>query len=111
MTDTYKILKLKKRPQGETVLGETFEEETQAIPKGSSLQDGQVLVEVLYLSLDPAMRTWLDGMSLVETNGVIVDLKLARHSIIYGPCEDWRSHAWRSGVQSDRQQIEEFPKG
>ncbi|KFA45986.1 hypothetical protein S40293_09210 [Stachybotrys chartarum IBT 40293] len=30
------------------------------VPSASTLQDGEILLRVLYLSVDPAMRSWLD---------------------------------------------------
>jgi NADPH-dependent curcumin reductase CurA len=45
-----------KRPTGMPVPSETFRVVQSPIPR---LKDGQVLVRVLYLSLDPAMRGML----------------------------------------------------
>jgi NADPH-dependent curcumin reductase CurA len=60
-TETYKAVTLSQRPKDEIVLGETFKVVEKSTPKESDLEDGQVLIEVLYLSLDPAMRGWLNG--------------------------------------------------
>ena len=43
---------------------QTFKIEERPYPKESELKDGEVLIENLYLSLDPAMRGWMNGKSL-----------------------------------------------
>lgn len=48
-----------KRPAGEVVPGETFRPETVPAPTEADLQEGDVLLETHYVSLDPSMRTWL----------------------------------------------------
>lgn len=48
------------RPKGNVVPGETFSQKLSPAPTASDLQQGQVLIENLYLSLDPAMRGWLN---------------------------------------------------
>lgn len=55
-------LVLAERPSGPIIPGQTFHQKRTPIPSASSLQDGQVLLETLYLSLDPAMRGWLDDV-------------------------------------------------
>lgn len=69
---TIRTVVLAKRPKDKIIPGETFKLEQRPAPKESDLQDGQVILEVLYLSLDPAMRGWLNGMSLskLEVNHV-----------------------------------------
>jgi NADPH-dependent curcumin reductase CurA len=52
---------LAERPEGDIIPGKTFRQEVKAAPTAADLKDGQVLVENLYLSLDPAMRGWLKG--------------------------------------------------
>lgn len=47
------------RPTKDIVPGKTFTQKTSPAPTESDLQDGQLLVEVLYISLDPAMRGWM----------------------------------------------------
>lgn len=59
---TYQSVVLAKRPTGQIVPGETFEKKENPMVTEAELKDDQVLVEVLYLSLDPAMRGWLNGM-------------------------------------------------
>ncbi|KAL9107363.1 MAG: hypothetical protein Q9227_007728 [Pyrenula ochraceoflavens] len=58
-SSTYRSVHLVKRPEAEIVPGETFEIRENAVPGAEKLKDGEVLVENLYLSLDPAMRGWL----------------------------------------------------
>ncbi|PHH58848.1 hypothetical protein CDD81_4268 [Ophiocordyceps australis] len=50
---------LRERPTGEFVVGKTFEYTKTPMPKAADVKDGQVLIEALYLSLDPAMRGWV----------------------------------------------------
>jgi NADPH-dependent curcumin reductase CurA len=57
----YQSVHLAARPKSEIVAGETFEVRSNAVPKESDLKDGQVIFRSLYLSLDPAMRGWLNG--------------------------------------------------
>ncbi|KAF3763347.1 NAD(P)-binding protein [Cryphonectria parasitica EP155] len=51
---------LAERPKGPVIPGQTFHQKQTPIPAPSTLKDGQILLETLYLSLDPAMRSWLD---------------------------------------------------
>ncbi|KAI1339820.1 NAD(P)-binding protein [Xylariaceae sp. FL0016] len=51
---------LAERPQGDIIPGQTFRLETSPAPTADQLKDGEILVEALYLSLDPAMRGWLN---------------------------------------------------
>ncbi len=53
---------LAERPVDDIIPGRTFKHVTAPAPTAADLKDGQILVEVLYLSLDPAMRGWLSGM-------------------------------------------------
>ncbi|KAK4235163.1 hypothetical protein C8A03DRAFT_37013 [Achaetomium macrosporum] len=53
-------LELAERPQGSIVPGKTFRQRQVPAPTESELRDGQLLLECLYVSLDPAMRGWLD---------------------------------------------------
>ncbi|THY56654.1 NAD(P)-binding protein [Aureobasidium pullulans] len=66
MSSQYQSVHLKARPTSEIVAGETFEVKSNAAPKESDLKDGQVIFRSLYLSLDPAMRGWLNGMSSTD---------------------------------------------
>ncbi|KAI5923004.1 NAD(P)-binding protein [Camillea tinctor] len=51
---------LAERPKTDIIPGQTFRLETAPAPTADQLKDGELLVEVLYLSLDPAMRGWLN---------------------------------------------------
>jgi NADPH-dependent curcumin reductase CurA len=53
-------IELVERPEGDVIPGKTFRQTTLPAPTEADLQDGQLLLETLYLSLDPAMRGWLD---------------------------------------------------
>ncbi|KAM4054448.1 zinc-binding dehydrogenase [Hirsutella rhossiliensis] len=52
-------LVLAERPTGDIIAGRTLTQKKSTIPSANDLKNGQVLVEVLYLSLDPAMRGWM----------------------------------------------------
>lgn len=58
---TYNTVVLAQRPKGDIQVGETFKLKPEKRIEASDLEDGQVLVESRYLSLDPAMRGWLNG--------------------------------------------------
>lgn len=58
----YRSVVLAKRPKGTIVPGETFAFQTKRVPTKADLKDGEVILQTLYLSLDPAMRGWLNGM-------------------------------------------------
>ncbi|MCJ1476721.1 hypothetical protein MMC13_005389 [Lambiella insularis] len=58
--ETYQTIVLAQRPKADIVPGETFNVKKETVPTEGDLKDGQVLVEALYLSLDPAMRGWLN---------------------------------------------------
>lgn len=55
----YLSIHLAERPKAE-IVPSTFETRSNKIPSASDLKDGQVLVRTNYLSLDPAMRGWLN---------------------------------------------------
>lgn len=57
---TYTSVVLAQRPKATIVPGETFTLKQNPMISEADLKDGQVLVETLYLSLDPAMRGWLN---------------------------------------------------
>ena len=59
---SYDSVVLAKRPKADIVVGETFKIVSKPLPDSEKLEDGQILIEVLYLSLDPAMRGWLNGV-------------------------------------------------
>ncbi|KAL2134345.1 hypothetical protein VTI74DRAFT_400 [Chaetomium olivicolor] len=53
-------LELAERPKGAIIPGRTFRQRRVPAPTEADLQDGQLLLEGLYVSFDPAMRGWLD---------------------------------------------------
>jgi len=55
----YTSIHLAQRPSAAIVPG-TFTPKKHTLPAASSLKDGEVLFQTLYLSLDPAMRGWLN---------------------------------------------------
>ncbi|KAF2186944.1 NAD(P)-binding protein [Zopfia rhizophila CBS 207.26] len=57
---SYTSVHLAERPKDRIVPGQTFTTKQQPTPNASSLKDGEVLFQTLYLSLDPAMRSWLN---------------------------------------------------
>jgi len=59
-SDKYQSVVLAQRPKDQIVIGETFALKGNTAPSEADLKDGEVLLETLYLSLDPAMRTWLN---------------------------------------------------
>lgn len=61
MSSSYQAVVLAKRPKNNIVPGETFKLVTKSFPKASDLRDGEVIFESIFLSLDPAMRGWLNG--------------------------------------------------
>ena len=67
---TYTSVVLSKRPTRQIVIGETFEKKENPMVSEADLKDDQVLVEVLYLSLDPAMRGWLNGTYLLSSSSI-----------------------------------------
>lgn len=52
---------LAERPKYGIVPGKTFGIKKEPVPTIEDLKDGEVLVETLYLSLDPSMRGVLNG--------------------------------------------------
>lgn len=61
LPQTYTTLTLSSRPKSSIVPGQTFATNTNnTTPSPSTLSNGQVLLQTLYLSLDPAMRGWLN---------------------------------------------------
>jgi len=61
MSSSYQCVTLAQRPKDNVVPGETFKLESKPAPTETDLKDGEVLFEALYLSIDPAMRGWLNG--------------------------------------------------
>lgn len=55
---------LAERPVDDIIPGRTLNKVVAPAPEAGELKDGELLVEVLYLSLDPAMRGWMNGERL-----------------------------------------------
>lgn len=58
---SYTSIHLAERPKDQIVPDKTFTAKQHPVPSASSLKDGEVLFQTLYLSLDPAMRGWLNN--------------------------------------------------
>ncbi|KAK4642521.1 hypothetical protein QC761_509660 [Podospora bellae-mahoneyi] len=75
-------LVLSQRPSGPIEKGKTFSLKSSPAPTESDLKDGQVLLETLYISFDPAMRGWLDDrrsyIPPVQINEVMRALTVSR---------------------------------
>lgn len=67
---TYQSVVLAKRPTSLIVPGETFTVKEHKALTAADLKDGEVLVDTLYLSLDPAMRGWLNGEDLLSSRDI-----------------------------------------
>ena len=52
---------LAERPETYIIPGKTFSHKVEPPPMDIDVKEGQLLIESLYLSLDPAMRGWLNG--------------------------------------------------
>ena len=63
MSSSYTSVVLATRPTDKIIPGQTFAtQQHQPIPTASNLKDGEVVFQTLYLSLDPAMRGWLNDV-------------------------------------------------
>lgn len=60
--DNHQVV-LAERPTDAIIPGTTFAQKITPAPTEADLEEGDLLVEVLYLSLDPAMRGWLSSES------------------------------------------------
>ena len=58
----YNSVVLAKRPKANIIVGETFKTVSKPLPDPEDLKGSELLIEILYLSLDPAMHGWLNGM-------------------------------------------------
>jgi hypothetical protein len=54
---------LAERPKDEIVPGKTFSQKVTPAPTEADLKDGEILVESLYLALEPSMKVWLSSES------------------------------------------------
>ncbi|KIX92500.1 uncharacterized protein Z520_11820 [Fonsecaea multimorphosa CBS 102226] len=80
MAPTYKTVVLAKRPKDNIVPGETFRLVSDNPPlSAEDLKDGEVLFETNYLSIDPAMRGWLN-----DTRSYIPPVKIGE--VMRGGC-------------------------
>ena len=70
MASTYRSVVLAARPDSEIIPGKTFNIRTDPVPSEAELKDGEVLLQTRYLSLDPAMRGWLNGELSLLTFGL-----------------------------------------
>ncbi len=61
MTVDYLSITLAERPKDVIVPGQTFRQKRNPALRASSLTEEEILVEVLYLAIDPAMRGWVSG--------------------------------------------------
>ena len=68
MADTHQQIRLASRPEGRPVSDNWQYSEQATLPQP---EDGQVLVKVQYISIDPAMRGWMNaGRSYIEPVGI-----------------------------------------
>lgn len=111
MSESLRVV-LAERPKAEIIPGQTFKTEKQPIPREQDLKDGEVLVENLYLSLDPAMRGWLNGAFVVmaPTSDLMLlqdadTLVPRRQAFLPAPCSDWRDDAWSRRLSYSRLQV------
>jgi NADPH-dependent curcumin reductase CurA len=94
---TYNTVVLAKRPKGDIKAGETFKLKPEKRIEESDLKDGQVLVETRYLSLDPAMRGWLNGRTISSPLGAL-QIKGRDCLGIFMCCEGiYRAFLWMMG--------------
>ncbi|TVY85521.1 putative NADP-dependent oxidoreductase [Lachnellula suecica] len=84
---TYQSVVLAKRPTASIVPGETFSVKSNPMLSESDVKDDQILVEALYLSLDPAMRdvrSYVPPVQIGETmRGAVICKVLASKSSSY----------------------------
>lgn len=95
---------LAERPKGDVQPGKTFKMQPEKKLGKDDLKDGQALVETVYLSLDPAMRGWLnDARSYVPPvpiggvmRGAVIARVVASKSSKYEVgCHLYASCGWR----------------
>lgn len=95
---------LSERPKGDVQPGKTFKMRPERRLGENDLKDGQALVETVYLSLDPAMRGWLnDTRSYVPPvpiggvmRGAVIARVVASKSSKYEVgCHVYAASGWR----------------
>ncbi|CAF9942305.1 hypothetical protein IMSHALPRED_003468 [Imshaugia aleurites] len=121
---TTQSLVLAERPTGDIQPGKTFRMQPQKNLSEDDLKDGQALVETIYLSLDPAMRGWLNDtrsyVPPVQVGAVmrgaviarVVASKSSKYEVgchIYALC-GWREQAIVEDKDGDVQKLD-VPKG
>lgn len=83
--ETTQSVVLASRPTGDIIPGETFKLQSQPKLSNADLKSGQALVEVIYLSLDPAMRGWLNDVRSyvppVPINGIMRGAVIAQVTV------------------------------
>src|SRR5438034_1197387 len=62
---------LAERPKADIIPGTTFNHVSSPAPTADDLKEGEVLAETLYLSLDPAMRGWINGEYIVPSSPIL----------------------------------------
>lgn len=115
---------LAERPEGNIQPGKTFKMQPQKKLSNDDIKDGQALVETIYLSLDPAMRLWLNStfsyMPPIPIGDVMRGAVIARvvasksskykvGSHIYALC-GWREQTVVEDEDGDVQKLD-VPKG
>jgi NADPH-dependent curcumin reductase CurA len=107
---------LAERPTGVIIPRKTFHQKITPIPKLEDVQDGQILVQNMYLSLDPAMRGWLVGAwrrrskcRPGQTEKIILTLVMIQiKDTMFLPSRSARSCAGRSSGKSPLRRIGEY---
>ncbi len=110
---------LARRPHGEPVDAD-FEIETQPVPSADELADGEILIKVLWLSLDPYMRGRMNDMKsyappieigqpiVGESAGVVVASRADGWSEGDHVCgrSGWQSYYVRRGADNDLYRVD-----
>ncbi|KAK9674664.1 hypothetical protein K7432_017034 [Basidiobolus ranarum] len=123
MSVSNKQIRFMERPKGEVDISRTFKEVTETIStKSEDLKHGTFLVKIHYLSLDPAMRGWMNNVrsyiAPVEIGSVMRSMSLgtviaSQHSkyqpgdIVLGAF-GWQEYAITNGVEVKKVNV---PKG
>ena len=124
MATTQSII-LASRPTGDIVPGTTFKLQSQEKLSSTDLKPGQALIQTIYLSLDPAMRGWLNDtrsyVPPVPLNGIMRGAVIARISASKSSkfpvgCDVYASTGWReeaiiSETDKDVQVLDPVPVG
>ncbi|KAJ9145364.1 NADP-dependent leukotriene b4 12-hydroxydehydrogenase [Pleurostoma richardsiae] len=107
---------LAERPTGDIIPGQTLRPKLEKAPTAEDLKDGEALLETLYLSLDPTMRTWMNeaptylpAIKLGEVmRGSVIARVLASKSPKARPGDIVRAFTgWREHVVARESQFEE----